>query len=249
VRDFLREHLLEIRYLCFAALLFGALVLLNQINAFAGVDAVIQEVASSKDAGVLAIFAIAVIGNMALLVQVPYTLPLLAIATAGASAAHMAWLGLAAGVGAAIGGMISFLIAQKILARDPSIERGKLYRWVVRTTGERPRIASLVIFGVVFTPLPDDAVILPLAMTRYGVRRFAPPLFAGKIAHNVLIALLFYQFTAWSAASTPTHVRADLVLGLVLAFVLVILYQAEKSRASVAATAEPVPVPAGTDAG
>jgi membrane protein YqaA with SNARE-associated domain len=186
---------------------------------------------------------------MALLVQVPYTLPLLAIATAGASAAHMAWLGLAAGVGASIGGMISFLIAQKILARDPSIERGKLYRWVVRTTGERPRMASLVIFGVVFTPLPDDAVILPLAMTRFGLRRFAPPLFAGKIAHNVLIALLFYQFTAWSAASTPTHVRADLVLGLVLAFVLVILYQAEKSRASAAATAEPIPVPAGTDAG
>jgi membrane protein YqaA with SNARE-associated domain len=249
VRDFLREHRLEIRYLCFAALLFGALVLLNQINAFSGVDALIQEVANSKDAGVLAIFAIAVIGNMALLVQVPYTLPLLAIATAGASAAHMAWLGLAAGVGASIGGMISFLIAQKILARDPSIERGKLYRWVVRTTGERPRMASLVIFGVVFTPLPDDAVILPLAMTRFGLRRFAPPLFAGKIAHNVLIALLFYQFTAWSAASTPTHVRADLVLGLVLAFVLVILYQAEKSRASAAATAEPIPVPAGTDAG
>ena len=249
MRDFLREHRLEIRYLCFAALLFGALVLLNQINAFSGVDDLIQDVASSKDAGVLAIFAIAVIGNMALLVQVPYTLPLLAIATAGASAAHMAWLGLAAGVGASIGGMISFLIAQKILARDPSIERGKLYRWVVRTTGERPRMASLVIFGVVFTPLPDDAVILPLAMTRFGLRRFAPPLFAGKIAHNVLIALLFYQFTAWSAASTPTHVRADLVLGLVLAFVLVILYQAEKSRASAAATAEPIPVPAGTDAG
>ena len=122
--------------------LFGALVLLNQINAFSGVDALIQEVASSKDAGVLAIFAIAVIGNTALLVQVPYTLPLLAVAAAGASAAHMAWLGLAAGVGAAIGGMISFLIAQKILARDPSIERGKLYRWVVRTTSERPRMAS-----------------------------------------------------------------------------------------------------------
>jgi membrane protein YqaA with SNARE-associated domain len=249
VRAFLRSHRLEIRYLCFAALLFGALVLLNKLDAFSGVDALIQEVANNQDAGVLAIFAIAVIGNMALLVQVPYTLPLLTIAAAGASAAHMAWLGLAAGIGAAIGGMISFLIAQKILARDPSIERGKLYRWVVRTTSERPRLASIVIFGVVFTPLPDDAVIIPLAMTRYGARRFAPPLFAGKVAHNVVIALLFYQFTAWSAASTPTHVRADLVLGLVLAFVLVILYQAEKSRASAAVRAEPVPVPAGTDAG
>lgn len=249
MRDFVRQHRLEIRYLGFAALLFAALVLLNQINAFSGVDALIQEVASSKDAGVLAIFAIAVIGNMALLVQVPYTLPLLAVATAGASAAHMAWLGLAAGVGAAIGGMISFLIAQKILARDPSIERGKLYRWVVRTTSERPRLASLVIFGVVFTPLPDDAVIIPLAMTRYGLRRFIPPLFAGKVAHNVVIALLFYQFTAWSAASSPTHVRADLVLGLVLAFVLVILYQAEKARSTPTTVDEPVPVPAGTDAG
>jgi membrane protein DedA with SNARE-associated domain len=99
----------------------------------------------------------------------------------------------------------------------------------------------------VFTPLPDDSVIIPLAMTRYGLRRFAPPLFAGKIAHNVMVALLFYQFTAWSAASTPTHVRADLVLGLVLGFVLVILYQAEKSRAT--SSAVPVPVAAGTDAG
>jgi membrane protein YqaA with SNARE-associated domain len=250
VRAFVRSHRLELRYLGFAALLFGALVLLNRLDAFSGVDALIQEVASNDDAGVLAIFAIAVIGNMALLVQVPYTLPLLAIATAGASATHMAWLGLAAGVGAAIGGMISFLIAQKILARDPSIERGKLYRWVVRTTAERPRLASLIIFGVVFTPLPDDAVIIPLAMTRYGARRFAPPLFAGKIVHNVVIALLFFQFTAWSSASTPTHVRADLVLGLVLAFVLVILYQAERARAVAAAAADaPVPVPAGTDAG
>jgi len=253
VRDFVRQHRLEIRYCCFAALIFGALVLLNRIDAFSGVDALIAEVASSKDAGALAIFAVAVIGNMALLVQVPYTLPMLAVATAGASAAHMAWLGLAAGIGAAIGGMISFLIAQRILARDPSIERGKLYRWVVRTTNERPRRASLVIFGVVFTPLPDDAVILPLAMTRYGLRRFAPPLFAGKIAHNVLVALLFYQFTAWSAASTGTHVRADLVLGLVLAFVLVILYQAEKARVATAtvpaAATEPVAVSAGNDAG
>ncbi len=249
MRDFLRRHRLELRYLGYAVVAFGVLVLLNQLDAFSGVDALIADVASSKDAGALAIFAIALIGNMALLVQVPYTLPLLAVAAAGASAAHMAWLGLAAGIGAAIGGMISFLIAQKILARDPSIERGKLYRWVVRTTTERPRLSWLIIFGVVLTPLPDDAVILPLAITKYGLRRFAPPLFSGKIVHNVLIALIFYQFTAWSAASTPTHVRADLVLGLVLAFVLVVLYQAEKSRAAAATEAASVAVTAGNDAG
>ena len=224
-------------------------MLFNDLHLFSGLDSLTQStLRDSKDLGVLAVFVIALVANVALLVQVPYTIPLLAAAIAGAQPGHMMVLGIAAGIGASIGGLISYLIAEKILPRRPALEASRLYRWVMRTTTVRPRLASFVVFLGVATPVPDDAVIIPLAMVGHGVRKLAPPLVTGKLVHNVAIALVFYQFTAWATSSTSTHVRADLVVGAMLVFLLMIAYQTEKARSTLQVATLPVvvdsPVPA-----
>jgi membrane protein YqaA with SNARE-associated domain len=243
VSGIMHRYRIEIRYLCIAAVLLGALLLLQRLDAFSGIDSVVAgALEHGQDFGLVAVFLIALIGNMALLVQVPYTIPILAVALAGSTGSHMLGLGVAAGLGATIGGMVSYLIAEKVLARKPGLGSSKLYRWMMDAATTRPRRVSLVVFVGVVTPLPDDAVIIPLAMVKYGARRILLPLFTGKMVHNVAVALICYQFTAWAASSTSTHVRADLLIGVVLMFVLVILYQAEKARSATMLTEEILPI-------
>jgi len=236
-----RRYRLELRYGAIACALVAGLVLFNKLHVFSGLDTFTQGVLrDSKDLGLLAVFVIALVANVSLLVQVPYTIPLLAAAIAGAQPGRMLVLGIAAAIGASIGGLISYLIAEKILARRPALEASRLYGWVMRTTTARPRLASFVVFLGVATPVPDDAVILPLAMVHHGVRKLAPALVAGKLVHNVAVALVFYQFTAWATSSASTHVRADLVVGAMLLFLLMIGYQAEKARSTLQVATVPV---------
>jgi hypothetical protein len=54
---------------------------------------------------------------------------------------------------------------------------------------------------------------------------------AGKIAHNLAFAILSYYFTRWSTDRVSTTIQVDLSLGILILFVMVILYQVEKTRA------------------
>jgi len=89
-------------------------------------------------------------------------------------------------------------------------------------------LTKLAIFVWAVTPLPDDTVIVPLAMVNYGVRRIALPLFVGKVVHNLVIAYVFYTVTDTNLVSP--NVKTDLALVVIVAFVLVVLYQVERAR-------------------
>jgi hypothetical protein len=90
-------------------------------------------------------------------------------------------------------------------------------------------LTKLAIFAWAVTPLPDDTVIVPLAMVNYGVRRIALPLFTGKVAHNLVIAYVFYHFAVDPPVSP--QVKTDLALVIIVTFVLIVLYQVERARA------------------
>lgn len=181
--------------------------------------------------GFIGMFIVAVIGNSSLLIQVPYTVPLLSAALNGASLPTMLFLGLGAGIGAGFGEVISYGIADRILAQNPDLSKSRLYRWVNRQVLEHPRMIPVIVFIWGATVIPDDTVIIPLAMVKYGIRRIAPPLFISKIIHNFIVSFLFYEATGFWARRISSEVKTDLALGILMVFILVIFYQIEKTKA------------------
>ncbi|HZP28299.1 MAG TPA: hypothetical protein VFC99_05070 [Acidimicrobiia bacterium] len=227
------RHRLEAKYLVLTVVLVGTLVALARTDAFAGVNGTVDNLMDQgAKFGFAGIFLIALIANLSLIVQIPYTLPVLAAAIQGDSLAHMLELGLAAGVGSGIGALISYAVADKLLDRVPDLAGSRLYQWVDRNAEARPRHTWLAIFTVAATVLPDDTVIIPLAMIDYSWKKVATPLLTGKLVHNLLMAVVFFEFTNVFAGSISKGVKTDLSLGLMLVFVLLTCYQAEKVRAA-----------------
>jgi hypothetical protein len=116
-----------------------------------------------------------------------------------------------------------------VLAKKPGLHRSGLYRWVVRQADEKPKHVKWIVFFWAGSVLPDDTVIIPLAMIKYGVRRIALPLFTGKVFHNVLFASLFYFLSDTAEDLVKGGLRVDLAFGLIVVFLLVVAYQIEKA--------------------
>src|SRR5688572_19606447 len=231
MRAFLRRHRVEVKYIVLGALLIGFLIALDRSHLLGNLDnAVVDVLDATEGLGAIGMFAVALISNCAVFVQVPYTLPLLSAAIGGASYPEMLVLGVAAGIGAGFGEIIKYHVADRVLAKKPELHRSRLYQWVERQAAEKPRHLKWIIFGFAGSVIPDDTVIIPLAMIRYGVRRIAPPLFLGKVFHNVLFATLFYALSDTAEDLVKGGLRVDLAFGLIVAFLLVVAYQVDKAR-------------------
>lgn len=229
----LLPHRLELKYLVIAAVLVGGLIALNRIDALSGLDhAITDALTTTEGLGVIGIFLVALIANCVVFIQIPYTLPVLSAALGGASLGEMVGLGVAAGIGAGIGEMIKYTVADQVLVRKRDLDQSPLYRWVFRQVRERPKVVKWIVLVWAGSILPDDTVVIPLAMVRYGLRRIAAPLLLGKVVHNVLTALVFYAFTDWADRHVSSGLQVDVALGVMIAFMLLILYQIEKVRSS-----------------
>ena len=227
----LAGHRLEVKYGFIALLLLGGLVLLSSTEALGGLNGTVEDIMdAATDVGFIGIFLIALIANSSLLIQIPYTVPLVSLALAGAGLEKMLLMGIASGIGAGFGEVISYGIAAKVLGRNPGLSESPLFQWVRRTVISHPRATPFLVFAWAASILPDDTIVIPLAMMRYGLKRIAVPLFTGKVAHGIAVALISYWFTGWAADSIATGVKTDLALGIIIAFVLVILYQVERAR-------------------
>jgi len=224
-----RIWLLRTKYLAIGVAIAVALMLLQETDAFAAVNGTVDRFFDlAARFGAPGMFMAGLVGNASILVQVPYTLPLLSVALDGATLPHLLVLGLACGIGAGVGEIISYLIADAILARTPGLPESRVYRWIERNTEHHPLLTKLAIFVWAVTPLPDDTVIVPLAMVDYGARRIAAPLFLGKVVHNLVIAYIF--FTISEKPLVSPHVKTDVALVIIVVFVLVVLYQVERAR-------------------
>lgn len=227
----LKRYRIEIKYGLLAIILLGALLVLDRTDAFEGLDGIVGDFMDwMTNLGFLGMFFVALVANSSLLIQVPYNVPMLSAALNGASLPAMLILGLGSGIGAGVGEVVSYKIADKILAQNPDLEKSRLYQWVDHQVKNRPRLIPLIIFTWGATIIPDDTVIIPLAMVRYGLKKIAPPLFISKIVHNFIASLLFYYATDFMAKRISTEVKTDLALGILILFVLVIFYQIEKTK-------------------
>jgi hypothetical protein len=231
VKAWITSHRVEIKYLVIGTVLLGALIALDETHVLGNLDhAVVDLLDASRGLGVIGMFLLALVSNCAVFVQVPYTLPLLSAAIGGSSLLNMVALGVAAGVGAGFGEIIKYHVAHRVLSERPQLNRSSLYRWVLRQAEERPRHVKWIVFVWAGSVLPDDTVIIPLAMIKYGVRRIAIPLFLGKVFHNVLFAIIFFALSKQAEDIVKGGLRVDLAFGLIVTFLLVVAYQIEKAH-------------------
>jgi hypothetical protein len=227
-----RRLSLELKYAAIAVAIVLLFVVLHAAGAFRGVnDTVNDGVNRLAGLGIIGIFLIALVANLSILVQIPYTLPLLSAALGGASLQNLMGLGLASGLGASIGAVASYKVADALVTKTPRMPDGRVFQWVAQNVDDRPRATACVIFLIGLSPLPDGAVVVPLAVVRYGMRRLAVPLFLGKLCHNLLLALVFYAFASWSAQHVSQKSSTELALLVAVLFMVLVGYHAEKARA------------------
>jgi hypothetical protein len=229
-----RRLSLELKYAVIAVAIVLLFVVLHAAGAFSGVnDTVTDGVNRLAGLGLVGIFLIALVANLSILVQIPYTLPILSAALGGASLQNIMGLGLASGLGAGIGAVASYKVADALVGKSQRLPEGRTMRWIARNVDDRPRATSCAIFLVGLSPLPDGAVVVPLAVVHYGMRRLAVPLFLGKFFHNVLFALLFFAFASWSAEHVSAKASTELALLVAVLFMVLVGYHAEKARITV----------------
>jgi hypothetical protein len=230
VRDWIRRHRIELKYVAIGLLVLGVLIALDRTEVLGNLDHVVVDVLDATEGlGAIGMFFLALVSNCAVFIQVPYTLPLLSAAIGGASYLDMLVLGVAAGIGAGFGEVVKYHVAHRVLSKRPNLNRSGLYQWVLRQAKERPRHVKWIVFLWAGSVLPDDTVVIPLAMIKYGVRRIAVPLFVGKVFHNVVFASIFYALSDTADDLVRSGLRIDLAFGLLVTFFLVVLYQVEKA--------------------
>lgn len=231
MRAWAHRHRIEIKYVIIGAVLLGALIALDRTHVLGNLDHVVVDVLDATEGlGAIGMFLVALVSNCAVFIQVPYTLPMLSSALGGASYVDMLVLGVAAGVGAGFGEIIKYQVAHRVLSKKPHLHRSRLYQWVVRQAEEKPRHVKWIVFFWAGSVLPDDTVIIPLAMIKYGVRRIALPLFMGKVLHNIVFASIFYFLADEVEDIVKGGLRIDLAFGLIVTFLLIVAYQIEKAR-------------------
>ncbi len=128
----------------------------------------------------------AFLSNNTIVIPVPYTLALIFF---GATGLNPYLLGAAAGLGAAIGEMTAYLVGRggSVLVKDKHRKSLDMFRHIIT---RRPKIMPFIIFLFGVSPLPDDIVLIPLGLVRYGFWRSILPMAAGKIILTTAFAFL-----------------------------------------------------------
>jgi len=154
--------------------------------------------------GFFGVFLVSLIGTMAIVVPIPYTLVILLLGIEG-------WdpllLTIAGGSGSAIGELAGYVLGY-YGRRIISEERQRKMDYLLKLFGKYTPIA---IFVFALTPLPDDLLFIPLGILRYSlIKAFIPALIGkvlmvyilaslGKVYHDAL-TFLFGDENSWIGA-------------------------------------------------
>src|SRR4051795_11784853 len=110
-----RRISLELKYAAIAVGVLGLLVVVHWVDALSGVNNTLSSsVNTAASFGAIGLFLIALVSNASVIIQIPYTLPLLSAALGGADLRHMMLLGVASGLGAGIGAIMGYHVATRI---------------------------------------------------------------------------------------------------------------------------------------
>jgi len=143
--------------------------------------------------GLLGAFLNSFIANASLIVHVPYPPIFMFLASQNNSISYLFALTIIGAVGSTLGELISYLVGRgvgKAIKKD-----GTAVAWVKRVIHERPRLTVCCIVLVAATPIPDDFFIIPLGLSRYGLKRIILPTLLGKtIMLSVVVFVSHYAY-------------------------------------------------------
>ncbi len=164
------------------------------------------------------VFIVTLIGNASIFIVIPYPL---AILYAIESNINIAILIVVASLAAATGELLSYALG--VLGRRITESHIALYNKLGNVLRKNRKKVYLAIFIAAMTPLPDDLILIPLGLARFGLMRSFAPCFLGKL---VLIIILV-EFSELFMGSFRNTFFLDL---LTLWFIIGMMYVAMKSN-------------------
>lgn len=228
----LRRYRIGIKYTLITLALLAVLGWLASHDVFDPIEGQVNRwMDTLSDYGLPGMFVIGLFSNMTLVIQVPYNLPMIPLVAYSESILEVIALGVATGIGAGLGEVASYAVAHSIVARVEDLENSALFRWTHASIEHRPHAIPFLLWLVSAVPIPDLAVIVPLAMIKYSWRKIIIPMVTGKIFMNVGVALIFKYATDQAEGLVSRDINFDLTAIIVVLFVMVVLYQVEASRA------------------
>jgi len=165
----------------------------------------------------LAVFVVTIIGNASIFIAIPYPL---AILYALASGVDLAILIVVASAAAAIGELSSYMVGA--LGRKIKEEYKDFYDRLSSLLERNRKKVYLIVFLMAATPLPDDLILIPLGLARFGLLKSFVPCFLGKLV-LIFILVVFSEF--FVRTTTSSSVLLDL---LTLWFIIGMIYVAKK---------------------
>jgi len=152
-------------------------------------------------------FIFATFGNTSVLIVFPYILIVYDIAQV-----YPNWilLGLVSGLGAAVGEISSYIVGRLIGAskKMKGSEMGEKFHRIKLKFEEKPKSIPLTIFLFALTPLPDDAILVPMGMMKYPYWKSIPPCTLGKTILCTFIAWLGF-FVSQNAGVINTLIEEN----------------------------------------
>ena len=229
----LQTRRIEIKYAVITLAVLGALGWLITNDALAGIEGQVTSIMERVSKwGMPGMFLIGLFSNMTLVIVVPYNLPLFTLVIYADSLWEVLALGAATGLGGGIGEVTSYAVAHTLVKQVRGLEESGLFRWTKRTIDRHPRAIPIFIWLTSATPIPDAAIIVPLAMIHHSWKKMIVPMVTGKIAQNAVVALIFRLATNNAQGLVSGDVNFSLTAILVALFVIILAYQIERARAA-----------------
>ena len=130
--------------------------------------------------GYLGAFAVCFLGNVTILLPVPFALVVYAF---GATLDPLI-LGLVSGVGCTVGELSAYLVGRggrRIMDRRYGDRLDAVERLI-------DRYGAIVVFLAALLPIPDDLILVPLGILKYDLRRIFVAMLTGKTLMCLVIA-------------------------------------------------------------
>ena len=149
-----------------------------------------HNVAVNTDTAYWTAFIFATFGNTSVLIVFPYILIVYDIAQSPTTSWIL--LGIISGLGAGIGEITSYIVGRLIggSKKMKESEMGEKFHRIRTKFEEKPASIPITIFLFAMTPLPDDAILVPMGMMRYPYWKSIPPCTLGKTILCTAIAFL-----------------------------------------------------------
>jgi len=153
-------------------------------------------------------FLLSIVGNTTIFIPFPYA-AVVFIMTSQVGLDPLL-LGIVSGIGAAIGETTSYALGYgggKYLEKRGYAEKfGSLHAFLL----EHRKLVPLAIYFFAATPLPDDVLMVPLGMLRYGLMRTLIPCCLGKMT-----MLLFIGYFGSFVSGLGGYLGEDPVFGII----------------------------------